>query len=143
MLDDLVAKGYLKKEYPKALVTEQTIFGERKVRKQDSTKEIGYNIVAGKLSFEINKILDPNGITPTLVAMDMKKNFVVDGNGVRPLTLREGLRLFGFPEDFEFPVSQKEGYDLLGNTVAVPVITSVAERLANTYFHHAKHTENG
>lgn len=143
MLDDLVAKGYLKKEYPKALVTEQTIFGERKVRKQDSTKEIGYNIVAGKLSFEINKILDPNGITPTLVAMDMKKNFVVDGNGVRPLTLREGLRLFGFPEDFEFPVSQKEGYDLLGNTVAVPVITSVAERLANTYFHHAKQTENG
>lgn len=89
--------------------------------------------MAGKLSFEINKILDPQGIAPTLVAMDMKKIFVVDGEGVRPLTLREGLRLFGYPDEFKFPVSREEGYDLLGNTVAVPVIAAVAERLANEY----------
>lgn len=133
MLDDLVQKGYLKKEYPKTVVTEHTIFGNRQVRQQDTHKEIGYNIVAGKLSFEINKILDPHGIAPTLVAMDMKKIFVVDNKGVRPLTLREGLRLFGYPDDFKFPVSQEEGYDLLGNTVAVPVIEAVAERLAYIY----------
>lgn len=133
MLEDLVAKGYLKKEYPKAVVIEHTIFGDREVRRQDPTKKIGYNIVAGKLSFEINKILDPQGIAPTLVAMDMKKLFVVDNGGVRPLTLREGLRLFGYPDDFRFPVTQEEGFDLLGNTVAVPVITAVAERLANAY----------
>ncbi len=120
MLNDLVTKGYLKKEYPKNIVTEHTIFGERKVRLQDKTKQIGYNIVAGKLSFEINKILDPQGITPTLVAMDMKKLFVVDGGGVRPLTLREGLRLFGYPDNFKFPVNQADGFDLLGNTVVVP-----------------------
>lgn len=133
MLEDLVNKGYLKKEYPKALVTEVTEYGVRQVRKQDSSKELGYNIVAGKLSFEINKILDPNGVAPTLVAMDMKKNFVVDNGGVRPLTLREGLRLFGYPDDFKFPVTQSEGYDLLGNTVVVPVITAIAERLANIF----------
>jgi len=133
MLEDLVAKGYLKKEYPKALVIEHTIFGDREVRRQDPTKKAGYNIVAGKLSFEINKILDPQGIAPTLVAMDMKKLFVVDNGGVRPLTLREGLRLFGYPDDFQFPVNQEEGFDLLGNTVAVPVIAAVAERLANAY----------
>ncbi len=136
MLDDLVAKGYLKKEYPKNIVTENTVFGERKIRVQDKTKKIGYNIVAGKLSFEINKILDPQGITPTLVAMDMKKLFVVDGGGVRPLTLREGLRLFGYPDDFQFPVTQAEGFDLLGNTVVVPVIAAVAERMAQAYTHH-------
>lgn len=102
MLEDLVAKGYLKKEHPKALVIEHTIFGDREVRRQDPTKKAGYNIVAGKLSFEINKILDPQGIAPTLVAMDMKKLFVVDNGGVRPLTLREGLRLFGYPDDFQF-----------------------------------------
>ena len=133
MLDDLVKKGYLKKEHPKALVTEHTIFGDRQLRKQDPRKTAGYNIVAGKLSFEINKILDPQGIAPTLVAMDMKKIFVVDGKGVRPLTLREGLRLFGYPENFKFPVNQEEGFDLLGNTVAVPVITAIAERLAEVY----------
>lgn len=133
MLDDLVTKGYLKKEHPKALVTEHTIFGNRQVRRQDPTKKAGYNIVAGKLSFEINKILDPQGIAPTLVAMDMKKLFVIDGDGLRPLTLREGLRLFGYPDDFLFPVSQEEGFDLLGNTVAVPVIAAIAERLADTY----------
>ena len=133
MLEDLVKKGYLKKEHPKSIVTEHTIFGERQVRQQDTRKKAGYNIVAGKLSFEINKILDPQGIAPTLVAMDMKKIYVVDDGGVRPLTLREGLRLFGYPEDFKFPVSVEEGFDLLGNTVAVPVIAAVAERLANVY----------
>lgn len=139
MLEDLVEKGYLKKEYPKALVSEYTILGERKVRKQDTSKKIGYNIVAGKLSFEINKILDPQGIAPTLVAMDMKKIFVVDNGGLRPLTLREGLRLFGYPEDFKFPVSQSEGFDLLGNTVAVPVITAISERLVVAYLNNIKH----
>lgn len=133
MLEDLEKKGYLKKEHPKNLITEHTVFGDRQVRQQDYQKQAGYNIVAGKLSFEINKILDPQGIAPTLVAMDMKKIFVVDGEGVRPLTLREGLRLFGYPDEFKFPVSQEEGYDLLGNTVAVPVIAAVAERLANVY----------
>ena len=133
MLEDLVKKGYLKKEHPKALITEHTIFGDRQIRQQDPTKNAGYNIVAGKLSFEINKILDPNGLAPTLVAMDMKKIFVVDNGGLRPLTLREGLRLFGYPEDFKFPVTQEEGFDLLGNTVAVPVIAAVAERLAHNY----------
>ena len=103
------------------------------MRQRDPTKKEGYNIVAGKLSFEVNKILDPNGLAPTLVAMDMKKIFVVDNGGLRPLTLREGLRLFGYPEDFKFPVSQDEGFDLLGNTVAVPVIAAVAERLAEKY----------
>ena len=130
MLEDLADKGYLKKEHPKALVEENTPAGRRMVRKQDRSKPLGYNIVAGKLSFEINKILDPEGVAPTLVATDMAKNYVVDGPGIRPLSLREGLRLFGYPDDFKFPVTQAEGYDLLGNTVVVPVIEAVAGRLA-------------
>ena len=93
------------------------------------SKEKGYNIVTGKLSFEINKILSPNEIAPTLVAMDMQKLYVEDNGGLRKLTLREGLRLFGYPESFKFDVTEKEGFDLLGNTVAVPVIKAVAQRL--------------
>ena len=138
MLEDLLVKGYLKKEHPKALITEHTIFGDRQVRRQDYSKKAGYNIVAGKLSFEINKILNPDGIAPTLVAMDMKKIFVVDNGGLRPLTLREGLRLFGYPDDYKFPVNEDEGFDLLGNTVAVPVIAAVSERLIIEYEKYIK-----
>ena len=90
---------------------------------------LGYNIVAGKMSYEVAKVLDPNGIAPTLVAMDMEHLFVGDNGGIRKLSLREGLRLFGYPDDFKFNVSQQDGYDLLGNTVVVPVIKQVALRV--------------
>lgn len=133
MLDDLVAKGYLKFEYPKSLISEQTIFGEKTYRAENKALKPGYNIVTGKLSFEINKILDPNGIAPTLVATDMARLVVPDGDGLRRMTLREGLRLFGFPEWFEMPVKIEDGFDLLGNTVAVNVVKSVGERLAEVF----------
>ena len=101
------------------------------MRIEDESKPQGYNIVAGKLSFDISKILDPNDVAPTLVAMDMNKLFVGDNGGLRRLTLREGLRLFGYPEEYILGMSEREGYDLLGNTVVVPVIKAVAERLIN------------
>ena len=130
LLDDLVTKGYLKKEHPKSLITTTDLLGESKTfRQQDPKLPLGYNIVSGKLSFEINKILCPNGIAPTLVAMDMKKIFVVDNGKLRTLTLREGLRLFGFPEKYKFEINFDSGFDLLGNTVAVPVINAVSDRI--------------
>ena len=98
-------------------------------REYDTTKPKGYNIVAGKLSFEVNKVMSPNEIAPTLVAMDMQKLYVGDNGGLRRLTLREGLRLCGYPDTIRFNVSEKEGFDLLGNTVVVPVIKAVASRL--------------
>ena len=60
----------------------------------------------------------------------MGRFVVPDGKGLRKITLREGLRLFGYPEWFEMPVKENEGYDLLGNTVAVSVVKTVAQRLA-------------
>lgn len=121
LLDDLVEKGYLKKEHPKELVNGKRV--------EDARLPLGYNIIAGKLSFEVSEVLDPAGVTPTLVAMDMSHLFVPDGKGIRRLTMREGLRLFGYPDDTKFEVSDKEGYDLLGNTVVVPVIKAVASRV--------------
>ena len=133
LLTDLKEKGYLKLEHPKDIVEEPTENGIKRSRAQKTSLPKGYNIVAGKLSFEINKILHPKGIAPTLVAMDMKKIFVVDNDKLRTLSLREGLRLFGYPEDYEMPVELNQGYDLLGNTVVVPVIKSISERLAKQY----------
>ena len=129
MLDDLTEKGYLKYEYPKKLVKEIVDGVPTSHREYDMTKPKGYNIVAGKLSFEINKVLSPNEIAPTLVAMDMQKLYVADNGGLRRFTLREGLRLCGYPDDMLFDVNEKDGFDLLGNTVVVPVIKSVADRL--------------
>lgn len=125
MLDSLSKRGYVKREHPKRRVDGRRV--------QDETLPEGYNIVAGKMSFEISKILDPEGITPTLVAMDMQHLFVVDNGGLRTLSLREGLRLFGYPDSFKFDVSKSDGYDLLGNTVVVPVIQSVAGRVLDIY----------
>ena len=55
---------------------------------------------------------------------------VPDGNGLRRLTIREGLSLFGYPEWYEIPTKEYDAFDLLGNTVAVPVVEFVASRIA-------------
>ena len=131
MLEHLTELGYLVYEYPKQQVTESdgTIH-----RVPDETKEKGYNIVAGKLSFEFSKILDPDDIAPTLVAMDVDKLGVIDGNGLRRLTIKECQRLFGYPDDYDLSVvNEKEAFDLLGNTVCVPVIKQIALRIGECY----------
>jgi DNA (cytosine-5)-methyltransferase 1 len=133
MLEDLTKKGYLKFEFPKKLIKEETENGIKTYRVYDETKPKGYNIVTGKLSFEINKILDPNDIAPTLVATDVSRLAVPDGEGLRRLTIREGLRLFGYPEWYEIPTKEYDAFDLLGNTVAVPVVEFVANKLAIEY----------
>jgi DNA (cytosine-5)-methyltransferase 1 len=128
-LDTLVEKGYLTFEYPKKLITQHTENGIITSRVYDETKPKGYNIITGKLSFEISKILDPNDIAPTLVATDMVRIAVPDGYGIRKLTIREGLRIFGYPENYNIPVSERLAFDLLGNTVVVPVIKAISERI--------------
>lgn len=140
ILNDLVKKGYLVFEHPRAKVQIPVSDGKFKTeRKPDKTKPKGYNIVSGKLSFDFSKIIDPNSIAPTLVAMDVSTLGVIDNNGIRQLTLTEGLGLFGYPKDYSlecFNITNKDinlGFDLLGNTVTVPVIKEIAKRLAVSY----------
>lgn len=126
MLDDLVEKGYLTYEYPKKKV------GDRRVK--DESLEKGYNIVTGKLSFEFTKILNPDEVTPTLVATDIHKLGVPVNDGIRPLTIRECLKLFGFPINYKLEnLKTSDALDLLGNTVCVPVIKAVSEKLIGSY----------
>ena len=130
MLDDLATKNYVKLEHPKDVIQKQDENGNiREVREYRTDLEKGYNIVAGKLSYEINKILDPEHLTPTLVATDLDRVVVPDGDGLRTLTNIEQKRLFGFPDNFELPISPKLTHDLFGNTVPVPVVTEIAKRL--------------
>jgi len=124
-LDDLVAKGYLAYEHPKKKEDGKRVY--------DISKPKGYNIVTGKLSFEYSKILDPTGIAPTLVATDVMRLGVPVGNGIRTLTVREGLRLFGFPESYNLDfLKAKDAFDLLGNTVSIPVVTHVSTHVVKS-----------
>ncbi len=126
MLDDLTLKGYLTLEHPRARLLINGQF--ERVPKLDTPK--GYNIVAGKLSFPITKILDPNDYCPTIVATEAGKIAVVTDKGVRPITVREGLRLSGFPDAYEIDELQyRKAFDLIGNTVMPPVIKAVCERI--------------
>lgn len=51
------------------------------------------------------------------------------GKNPRKLTPREAARLQGFPEQFIIPVSDTQAYKQFGNSVAVPVINAIAEKI--------------
>jgi DNA (cytosine-5)-methyltransferase 1 len=137
-LDDLVKKGYLTLEHPKkkVLINDSPQVYDRV---PDKSKPKGYNITSGKLSFEYSHFLDPNAMAPTLVAMDMDTIGVVGDKGIRKLTIREGLRLFGFPDTYNLDflcdsdVNKRKAFDLLGNSVCVPVVRSVSRRLLENF----------
>ena len=74
------------------------------------------------------------GKCPTLTAsMSAPRNAAVlrDNWGVRRLTLRESLRLQGFPQGFYFPntIKLEDAYKQIGNSVSVPVVRKIAEQI--------------
>lgn len=55
-----------------------------------------------------------------------------DDHGIRKLTVRECLDFQGFPETFKFKgVSIENAYKQIGNTVCVPVIKAIIEKISN------------
>ena len=47
----------------------------------------------------------------------------------RKLTVRECLRLQGFPEDYKIRDNYSQSYKQIGNSVTVPVVTLIAEEM--------------
>lgn len=133
LLADLVKKKYLFKQKPKDMIKEKTNFGTRKYRQVAEGLEEGYSIICGNFNFEVTRIMDPKKHAPTFTTIGADKNVVPDGDGLRPLTLREGLRIFGYPEDYKFDISFNKGMDLLGNTLVVSVIEYAANKVAIEY----------
>lgn len=121
-LEILEKLGYVKLEHPKDLVLNSSGVQKRDYR-YDLKK--GYNIVTGQLSFEFNRVLDPNSISPTILATDAHKLAIYDSlsNGFRKLTIEELSGIFGVAISHEeiALISHQEWLDLLGNTVA-PII---------------------
>lgn len=54
--------------------------------------------------------------------------YIVDGEE-RCMTPKEGRRMQGFPDDFVFPVSERQAMKQLGNSVAVPAIQATAKNI--------------
>lgn len=133
-LEYLSKCGYLKFEHPKKLVQINGI--NKRVYNEDSEK--GYNIVAGKLSFPFAKILNPNDFVPTIVATEVGKIAVSTYQGVRSITVREGLNFSGFPSSYKLDnISYKDAFDLLGNTVMPPVIRHISNILIKVHLSYA------
>ena len=53
----------------------------------------------------------------------------INKEDLRKLTPREFARLQGFPDDFQFVVSDTQLYKQFGNSVTVPVIKAIAAAL--------------
>ena len=84
-----------------------------------------YSPVAGNMSFEVFKFLDPNSISITLVSSDAHKLGVYYNNRLRRITPRECARLQGFPDSFIVHPKDERAYHQFGNSVSVPVVTYV------------------
>jgi len=81
-------------------------------------------------------LVDAESVTRTLSARYYKdgSEILVDmpkGNP-RRLTPKECCRLMGFPKSFKIPVSDTQAYKQFGNSVVVPVIKSIAKKMAGT-----------
>lgn len=116
ILDSLVQKGYL------------------------SINENKFNPVAGNMSFEVFKFLDPESISITLTATDTNRLGIVQNGRARKLTPRECARLQGFPDTYKLLENDNAVYKQMGNAVSVPVIEAVITDLIenNNIFDRAK-----
>ena len=103
IIESLVKKGYLKDDCGR------------------------YNPVAGNMSFEVFKFLDPDSVSITLTSSDCNRLGIVQNNIPRRITPRECARLQGFPESFIIHPSDECAYKQFGNSVSVPVIKALME----------------
>ncbi len=89
-------------------------------------------IVCGGMGRERNLIIDhrQKDLTPTT---HIKGE--INREGIRKMTPREWARLQGFPEDFKLPLADVHLYKQFGNSVTVPVIRAIAEKIKEVLDH--------
>lgn len=111
--------GDIKFEFPGPIertMTMSDIFGEK------CSRDIGFTLRVGGRGSSID---DRRNWDAYLVA-----------NKVTRLNPQTGKMMMGFPEDFEFPVSDVQAMKQLGNAVAVPAIRATAEEIVKVLRDH-------
>lgn len=88
--------------------------------------EVAGAIVCGGMGRERNLIVDAreHSMTPTTNVKG-----AVNDRDIRKMTPREWARLQGYPDAFRLPLADTHLYKQLGNSVTVPVIRAIAERV--------------
>ena len=97
--------------------------------RQLDTYRMGY---IGSIS-QGRRVYGVKGCAPTFVVSargpaGSTEAYYINGR-VRRLTPYESKRIMGFPDDFVFPVREERIYQQLGNSVAVPVVRMIAEKI--------------
>ena len=100
--------------------------------RQLDTYRMGY---IGSIS-QGRRVYGVKGCAPTFVVSargpaGSTEAYYINGR-VRRLTPYEVKRIMGFPDDFVFPVREERIYQQLGNSVAVPVVRMIAEKIVET-----------
>ena len=100
--------------------------------RQLDTYRMGY---IGSIS-QGRRVYGVKGCAPTFVVSargpaGSTEAYYINGR-VRRLTPYESKRIMGFPDDFIFPVKEERIYQQLGNSVAVPVVRMIAEKIMET-----------
>ena len=91
-----------------------------------SLDDVAGAIVCGGMGRERNLIVDKRqtDLTPvTHIKGEINKE------GIRKMTPREWARLQGFPNDFVLPLADVHLYKQFGNSVTVPVIKAIAQKI--------------
>ncbi|HFU75963.1 MAG TPA: DNA cytosine methyltransferase [Arcobacter sp.] len=88
------------------------------------------------LAYEIRKsraTFRYDNLSPTLTAKmgTGGNNVPVLVNQMRKLTTRECLRIQGFPDSFKIEPNKAQSYKQIGNSVSVPVLVGLAQKLLN------------
>ncbi|MEM2677556.1 MAG: DNA (cytosine-5-)-methyltransferase [Thermofilaceae archaeon] len=124
---------------PKYYLSQRYLEGLKKHRERHENKGHGFGYM----------VLDPDGVAHALVigGMGRERNLVRDvvppgaykgpgddprkpnSEGIRRLTPRECARLMGFPDWFKLPVADTYAYRVLAESVAVPLVKKIAERM--------------
>jgi DNA (cytosine-5)-methyltransferase 1 len=92
-------------------------------------EDVAGAIVCGGMGRERNLLIDKR--QTDLVPVTHIKGKIND-EGIRKMTPREWARLQGYPDSFGLPLSDVHLYKQLGNSVSVPVIKAIAERIKST-----------
>ena len=91
-----------------------------------SLDDVAGAIVCGGMGRERNLIVDKRqtDLTPvTHIKGEINKE------GIRKMTPREWARLQGFPDDYVLPLADVHLYKQFGNSVTVPVIKAIAQKI--------------
>jgi len=86
-------------------------------------------IVCGGMGRETNLVQEEGNKTPSGIFPETHIKGKINEEGIRKMTPLEWSRLQGFPKGYQLTLSDVHLYKQFGNSVSVPVIQAIAERI--------------